>query len=211
MYVPLGTFLVDSIFFQGPCSPPGGITVQVEGTVLASVDPSVYENGEWLMFEDINGLKLIGGGTFDASDLTDETLLPDDTCTDPGFPFPTLDNDVVLWFRQLPPDTLVAVVDTLRTLALLYRVNAEDAELAVDECVELRGGEGEGVFVDEGEEHPAEILADEGGEEGGEGRHYEGPGCLLPELKACWRTSWAMPKRMEVVQGRYRAARSDCK
>lgn len=28
-------------------------------------------------------------------------------------------------------------------------------------------------------------------------------------LKACWRTSWAMPKRMEVVQGRYRAARSD--
>lgn len=65
MYVPLGTFLVDSIFFQGPCSPPGGITVQVEGTVLASVDPSVYENGEWLMFEDINGLKLIGGGTFD--------------------------------------------------------------------------------------------------------------------------------------------------
>ena len=45
------------------------------------------------------------------------------------------------------------------------------------------------------------------GKESGEGRHYEGPGCLLPELKACWRTSWTMPKRMEVVQGRYRAAR----
>ena len=45
------------------------------------------------------------------------------------------------------------------------------------------------------------------GKKGGEGRHYEKAGCLLPELKACWRTSWAMPKRMEVVQGRYRAAR----
>ena len=45
------------------------------------------------------------------------------------------------------------------------------------------------------------------GKEGRERRHYKGPGCLLPELKACWRTSWAMPKRMEVVQGRYRAAR----
>ncbi|XP_028788933.1 polygalacturonase-like, partial [Neltuma alba] len=65
MYVPAGSFLVDSMYFQGPCTTPGGITVQVEGTVLASTDPSVYENGEWLMFENIVGIKLIGGGTFD--------------------------------------------------------------------------------------------------------------------------------------------------
>ncbi|KAI9123308.1 hypothetical protein K1719_006197 [Acacia pycnantha] len=65
MYVPAGSFLVDSMFFQGPCTTPGDITVQVEGTVLASTDPSVYENGEWLMFENLNGFKLIGSGTFD--------------------------------------------------------------------------------------------------------------------------------------------------
>ena len=45
------------------------------------------------------------------------------------------------------------------------------------------------------------------GKKRGERRHYGYLVCLLPELKACWRTSWPMPKRMEVVQGRYRAAR----
>jgi hypothetical protein len=44
----------------------------------------------------------------------------------------------VLWFRQLPIDTLVAVVDTLRTLALLYRVNADDDDELAVEMDELR-------------------------------------------------------------------------
>jgi len=43
-------------------------------------------------------------------------LLPDASDADDGL-------------RQLAPDTLVAIVDTLRTLPLLYRVNVEDAEL----------------------------------------------------------------------------------
>ncbi|KAJ1395333.1 Pectin lyase fold/virulence factor [Sesbania bispinosa] len=65
LYVPAGRFLVSSMFFQGPCLAPNPVTIQVEGTVLASTDISEYENGDWLMFQKLNGLKLIGGGTFD--------------------------------------------------------------------------------------------------------------------------------------------------
>ncbi|KAJ1395234.1 Pectin lyase fold/virulence factor [Sesbania bispinosa] len=65
LYVPGGRFLVSSMFFQGPCLSPNPVTIQVEGTVLASTDISEYENGDWLMFQKLNGLKLIGGGTFD--------------------------------------------------------------------------------------------------------------------------------------------------
>ncbi|OIV91691.1 hypothetical protein TanjilG_26544 [Lupinus angustifolius] len=65
LLIPQGRFLVSSMFFAGPCMSPKPITIQVVGTVLATTDISEYENGEWLMFEDIAGLKLIGGGTFD--------------------------------------------------------------------------------------------------------------------------------------------------
>ncbi|XP_057417528.1 exopolygalacturonase-like [Lotus japonicus] len=63
--VPAGRFLVSSMFFQGPCLSPHPVTLQVEGTVLASADLSEFENGDWLMFQHINGLKIFGGGTFD--------------------------------------------------------------------------------------------------------------------------------------------------
>ncbi|MCI05512.1 polygalacturonase, partial [Trifolium medium] len=53
------------MFFSGPCLTPGPVTIQVVGTVLATTDISEYENSEWLMFQHIEGLKLIGGGTFD--------------------------------------------------------------------------------------------------------------------------------------------------
>lgn len=65
LLVPQGRFLVSTMFFSGPCLTPGPITVQVVGTVVATTDISEYVNGEWLMFQDINGIKLIGGGTFD--------------------------------------------------------------------------------------------------------------------------------------------------
>ncbi|MED6175574.1 hypothetical protein PIB30_079685 [Stylosanthes scabra] len=63
--VPQGKFVVSSMYFSGPCTTPGPVTVQVEGTVLATTDISEYADGEWLMFQDLSGFKLIGGGTFD--------------------------------------------------------------------------------------------------------------------------------------------------
>lgn len=67
LLVPQGRFVVSTMFFAGPCSTPNPVTIQVVGTVVATTDISEYENGEWLMFEELNGLKLIGGGTFDGA------------------------------------------------------------------------------------------------------------------------------------------------
>ncbi|MED6130316.1 hypothetical protein PIB30_000214 [Stylosanthes scabra] len=65
MYVPEGRFLVSSMFFQGPCMTPHPVTVQVDGTVLAPTDISEFENDEWLLFQNLDGVRLIGQGTFD--------------------------------------------------------------------------------------------------------------------------------------------------
>ncbi|KAK7387929.1 hypothetical protein VNO78_22727 [Psophocarpus tetragonolobus] len=65
LLIPLGRFLVSSMYFNGPCSIPSPVTIQVQGTVLATTDLSDYGNGDWLIFQNHNGLKIIGGGTFD--------------------------------------------------------------------------------------------------------------------------------------------------
>ncbi|XP_047158387.1 exopolygalacturonase-like [Vigna umbellata] len=65
LLVPEGTFVLSSMFFAGPCSTPEPVTIQVVGTIAATTDLSEYENNEWLLFEDVDGIKIIGGGTFD--------------------------------------------------------------------------------------------------------------------------------------------------
>lgn len=65
LLIPAGRFLISSMFFTGPCVAPQPITIQVVGTVLGTTDISDYPNEEWLRFEKHNGLKIIGGGTFD--------------------------------------------------------------------------------------------------------------------------------------------------
>lgn len=57
--------MLSSMFFAGPCSTPEPVTIQVVGTIAATTDLSEYENNEWLFFEDMDGIKIIGGGTFD--------------------------------------------------------------------------------------------------------------------------------------------------
>lgn len=64
-YVPAGRFLVSEIIFAGPCLAPKPVTIQVVGTILATTDISEYANGRWFEFQDLNGLKMLGGGTFD--------------------------------------------------------------------------------------------------------------------------------------------------
>ncbi|XP_028756658.1 exopolygalacturonase clone GBGE184-like [Neltuma alba] len=66
LVVPQGQFLVSSMFFAGPCLTPGPVTIQVDGTILASTDPSEYVNADWLIFQDLAGFNLVGAGTFDA-------------------------------------------------------------------------------------------------------------------------------------------------
>lgn len=65
LLIPEGRFLISSMYFSGPCTCQTPVTIQVKGYVMATTDISEYENGDWLMFEKLNGLKIIGGGTFD--------------------------------------------------------------------------------------------------------------------------------------------------
>ena len=63
--IPPGTYMSGEVFFQGPCTGPAPITVEVQGTVLAQTDLSEYVNGQWFAIQNIDGLVLEGGGTFD--------------------------------------------------------------------------------------------------------------------------------------------------
>lgn len=64
--VPAGTFLTGPVAFGGPCKSSGPIIFEVQGTIIASTDVSEYSSAEWFSFENINGLVITGGGTFDA-------------------------------------------------------------------------------------------------------------------------------------------------
>ncbi|ESW26300.1 hypothetical protein PHAVU_003G107500 [Phaseolus vulgaris] len=65
LLIPQGRFLVSSMYFSGPCTSQTPVTIQVQGYVMATTDLSEYENGDWLIFQKHDGLKIIGGGTFD--------------------------------------------------------------------------------------------------------------------------------------------------
>lgn len=60
---PVGTFLTGPLVYAGPCDGP--MTVEIQGTVKATTDISEYSSAEWILFESITGLSLIGSGTFD--------------------------------------------------------------------------------------------------------------------------------------------------
>ncbi|KAI4311140.1 hypothetical protein MLD38_036059 [Melastoma candidum] len=65
MLVPTGVFLLGPVIFQGPCLSRFPIVVQIQGTMLAQSDLSLFVGQEWILFENINGLIVIGGGTLD--------------------------------------------------------------------------------------------------------------------------------------------------
>ncbi|KAL8214587.1 hypothetical protein R6Q57_004036 [Mikania cordata] len=63
--IPLfNTFLVSPINFQGPCKPPL-IHFQILGSIMAPRNPGSWngcETGAWLLFYNVNGLLVDGGG-----------------------------------------------------------------------------------------------------------------------------------------------------
>ncbi|KAI3971403.1 hypothetical protein MKX01_006743 [Papaver californicum] len=66
LVVPPGKYKLLPVVFQGPCTSEQ-IVVQVQGIVTGSDDVSDYSENQWILFENINGLVLSGGGTFDGS------------------------------------------------------------------------------------------------------------------------------------------------
>ena len=69
LLVPPGNFLIGPVIFQGPCTSQMFV-VQVQGTIKASTDISEYDEDHWFLFENINGLTVTGGGTFDGQGAT---------------------------------------------------------------------------------------------------------------------------------------------
>ena len=51
--------------FQGPCTSSKPVVVQVLGTIKGLNDLSLYEEPYWFLFENVEGLVIIGNGVFD--------------------------------------------------------------------------------------------------------------------------------------------------
>ncbi|KAI3852054.1 hypothetical protein MKW98_020053 [Papaver atlanticum] len=66
LVVPPGNYKLLPVVFQGPCTSEQ-IVVEVQGIVAGSDDVSDYSESQWVLFENINGLLVTGGGTFDGS------------------------------------------------------------------------------------------------------------------------------------------------
>ncbi|XP_043809069.1 polygalacturonase-like [Manihot esculenta] len=61
--VPKGTYSIGLTDLNGPCK--GAMELQVQGTLLAPINPSSYAKDSWITFAYIDQFKLSGGGTFD--------------------------------------------------------------------------------------------------------------------------------------------------
>ncbi|KAH7838281.1 hypothetical protein Vadar_024473 [Vaccinium darrowii] len=60
--IPPGKYLTGEVYFQGPCT--SSITVEMQGTILAQTDLSMFEDNQWFSIENNDGLIIKGGGTF---------------------------------------------------------------------------------------------------------------------------------------------------
>ncbi|KAH9745143.1 threonine--tRNA ligase 2 [Citrus sinensis] len=59
-----GNYMVGSVTFKGPCKSP--ITLHIEGKLKAPVELERLSSQDgWIVFQDIDGLQVSGGGTFD--------------------------------------------------------------------------------------------------------------------------------------------------
>ncbi|KAJ0052557.1 hypothetical protein Pint_01891 [Pistacia integerrima] len=64
LVIPKGEYMVAQLMFQGPCRAP--VTYQLQGTLKApTVMNKMNSQDGWLAFLDIDGLTVLGGGTFD--------------------------------------------------------------------------------------------------------------------------------------------------
>ncbi|KAL3621604.1 hypothetical protein CASFOL_036516 [Castilleja foliolosa] len=59
IYIPKGRFLLTSLHFQGPCKNKA-ITVRIDGTLVGPTNYNALVD-DWLLFEDVDGVSVIGG------------------------------------------------------------------------------------------------------------------------------------------------------
>ncbi|KAH9616956.1 hypothetical protein KSS87_014654 [Heliosperma pusillum] len=63
--IPKGTFAVAQVLFTGPCQ--STVTVELQGNIIADPDVSQFPNNELIVFQDVEGAKLVGTGSIDAN------------------------------------------------------------------------------------------------------------------------------------------------
>ncbi|KAL2945322.1 hypothetical protein RDABS01_006080, partial [Bienertia sinuspersici] len=61
--IPPGRFVTGPVLFRGPCK--AKVTVELQGTVLANPDITLYSEPHVLMFENVDGVTLMGQGIVD--------------------------------------------------------------------------------------------------------------------------------------------------
>ncbi|XP_022728402.1 polygalacturonase-like [Durio zibethinus] len=66
--IPKGTYFLSKATLEGPCKGP--IELQVQGTVMAPADPSVFKQPDWVAFNRIDQFSMSGGGVFDGQGAT---------------------------------------------------------------------------------------------------------------------------------------------
>lgn len=60
LLIPAGNFAAGEIIFQGPCT--GHITLEIQGTLLAREDLSLYSSNAWITINSVDGILVTGGG-----------------------------------------------------------------------------------------------------------------------------------------------------
>ncbi|KAL3714638.1 hypothetical protein ACJRO7_006528 [Eucalyptus globulus] len=66
--IPGGTFALTEVALDGPCKAP--VEFELQGTLKAPADPSLFKTDGWVVFQRIDGLTMSGGGTFDGQGKT---------------------------------------------------------------------------------------------------------------------------------------------
>ncbi|XP_075096879.1 polygalacturonase-like [Nicotiana tabacum] len=61
--IPPGTYTTGETIFQGPCTSPRPITIEIQGTLLSNTDMSLYTRAAWISIEHVDGIVITGGGT----------------------------------------------------------------------------------------------------------------------------------------------------
>lgn len=63
LLIPPGQYYAGEIYFRGPCKNP--MTVEFQGTILADPNLDVYQENVGIIFGNLEGLTVYGGGTYD--------------------------------------------------------------------------------------------------------------------------------------------------
>ena len=63
LVIPPGKFMAGEVVFAGPCTAKP-VTIELQGTLLARTDLSLFTRNVWISVENVDGIEVLGGGTF---------------------------------------------------------------------------------------------------------------------------------------------------